>query len=116
MLAACDTLACFTGSDLLLQILMFPSKSDGIFMPESLIFRSDSNNEDLQGYAGAGLYDAITMAETELKKVDHNDDRYDSCTLHTLFATASFVITVENSLVTVSGLSSNSGPYRMRKM
>lgn len=89
---------------MLLQILMFPSKSNGMFMPESLIFRSDSNSEDLQGYAGGGLYDSITMAETELKhgrnraqalkKVDHNGDRYDSCTLHTLFATVSFVITV----------------------
>jgi len=116
MLAACDTLACLTESDLLLQILMFPSKSDGMFMPESLIFRSDSNSEDLEGYAGAGLYDFITMAETELKKVDYNGDRYDSCTLHTLFATASFVITVKNSFVIVSGLSSRGGPYPMRKM
>lgn len=59
------------------QILMFPSKSDGMFVPESLIFRSDSNGEDLEGYAGAGLYDSITMDTTELKKVDYNGDRYD---------------------------------------
>jgi len=32
-----------------------------MFVPESLIFRSDSNGEDLEGYAGAGLYDSITM-------------------------------------------------------
>lgn len=57
------------------QILMFPSKSDGMFVPESLIFRSDSNGEDLEGYAGAGLYDSITMDTTELKKVDYNGDR-----------------------------------------
>ena len=42
MLARCDTLACLTESELLLQILMFPSKSDGMFMLESLIFSSDS--------------------------------------------------------------------------
>lgn len=54
---------------------MFPSKSDGMFVPESLIFRSDSNGEDLEGYAGAGLYDSITMDATELKKVDYNGDR-----------------------------------------
>ena len=59
----------------LLQVLMFPSKSDGMFVPESLIFRSDSNGEDLEGYAGAGLYDSITMDTTELKKVDYNGDR-----------------------------------------
>lgn len=54
---------------------MFPSKSDGMFVPESLIFRSDSNGEDLEGYAGAGLYDSITMDPTDLKKVDYNGDR-----------------------------------------
>lgn len=47
-----------------------------MFVPESLIFRSDSNGEDLEGYAGAGLYDSITMDTTELKKVDYNGDRY----------------------------------------
>lgn len=57
------------------EILMFPSKSDGMFVPESLIFRSDSNGEDLEGYAGAGLYDSITMDQTKLKKVDYNGDR-----------------------------------------
>ena len=36
------------------QVEMYPSKSDGMFVPESLIFRSDSNGEDLEGYAGAG--------------------------------------------------------------
>ena len=81
---------------------MFPSKSDGMFVPESLIFRSDSNGEvtvihslysrnttcsgfatfrvlcpqDLEGYAGAGLYDSITMDETELRKVDYGEDRF----------------------------------------
>ena len=54
---------------------MYPSKSDGMFVPESLIFRSDSNGEDLEGYAGAGLYDSITMDRTELKKVDYASDR-----------------------------------------
>ncbi len=55
---------------------MYPSKSDGMFVPESLIFRSDSNGEDLEGYAGAGLYDSITMDRTELKKVDYASDRW----------------------------------------
>lgn len=62
--------------ELVLQVIMFPSKSDGMFVPESLIFRSDSNGEDLEGYAGAGLYDSITMDQTKLKKVDYNGDRY----------------------------------------
>lgn len=58
-----------------MQVLLYPSKSDGMFVPESLIFRSDSNGEDLEGYAGAGLYDSITMDETVLKKVDYGEDK-----------------------------------------
>lgn len=38
------------------------------------ICRSDSNGEDLEGYAGAGLYESITMDETQLVRVDYNDD------------------------------------------
>jgi len=137
------------------QVVMYPSKSDGMFVPESLIFRSDSNGaragaraplpaceaggcgmrwrgvvlqvltpplgstkqvaallrrttdalrpalasavpwhaqercgrgrgpagEDLEGYAGAGLYDSITMDATELRKVDYAADRRGSLTL-----------------------------------
>ncbi|NIA09977.1 MAG: hypothetical protein GWP10_09680, partial [Nitrospiraceae bacterium] len=43
-----------------LEILAFPSKSIAIF-GRGLIFRSDSNAEDLVGYAGAGLYDSIML-------------------------------------------------------
>ncbi|KAK9852315.1 hypothetical protein WJX84_008608 [Apatococcus fuscideae] len=57
------------------EVVMYPSKSDGMFVAESLIFRSDSNGEDLEGYAGAGLYDSITMDPTELRKVDYSSDR-----------------------------------------
>jgi alpha-glucan,water dikinase len=42
------------------QLLAFPSKSVAIF-GSGLIFRSDSNGEDLAGYAGAGLYDSIML-------------------------------------------------------
>jgi hypothetical protein len=35
-------------------VLLYPSKSEAMFVDESLIFRSDSNGEDLEGYAGAG--------------------------------------------------------------
>jgi alpha-glucan,water dikinase len=57
------------------QIVAYPSKSDGLFVPESLIFRSDSNGEDLAGYAGAGLYDSITMDATVTRKVDYGSDQ-----------------------------------------
>ena len=34
------------------EVLCYASKSEGMFVRESLIFRSDSNGEDLDGYAG----------------------------------------------------------------
>jgi len=49
----------------------FPSKPGGVFAPEggTHIFRSDSNGEDLEGFAGAGLYDSITVAECRHRPV-----------------------------------------------
>ncbi|MBI5388215.1 MAG: hypothetical protein HZA90_26420 [Verrucomicrobia bacterium] len=41
-------------------VLAYPSKSIGLF-GGGLIFRSDSNAEDLAGYAGAGLYDSVLL-------------------------------------------------------
>ena len=56
-------------------IVGYPSKSKGLFMEhDTLIFRSDSNGEDLEGFAGAGLYDSITMEEAKLKNVDYSTD------------------------------------------
>jgi hypothetical protein len=42
-----------------MQLLALPSKRQGLFVPAggTLIARSDTNGEDLVGYAGAGLYD-----------------------------------------------------------
>jgi alpha-glucan,water dikinase len=42
------------------QLLSYPSKSIGLF-DGGLIFRSDSNGEDLTEYAGAGLYDSVML-------------------------------------------------------
>jgi alpha-glucan, water dikinase len=55
-------------------VLSYPSKSVGMFVPESLIFRSDSNGEDLEGYAGAGLYESITMDPPTISTVDYSSD------------------------------------------
>lgn len=52
----------------------YPSKSTGLFVEETLIFRSDSNGEDLEGYAGAGLYDSIPMHHWEERAVSHDMD------------------------------------------
>merc|ERR1739845_225048 len=53
----------------------YPSKSVGLFINSpTLIFRSDSNGEDLEGYAGAGLYDSIIMDRSEERPIDYSKE------------------------------------------
>lgn len=56
------------------KVVGYPSKSVGLFVPDTLIFRSDSNGEDLEGFAGAGLYDSITMDPMQEHQVDYSED------------------------------------------
>uniref|UniRef100_A0A1D1ZIR7 Alpha-glucan water dikinase, chloroplastic n=1 Tax=Anthurium amnicola TaxID=1678845 RepID=A0A1D1ZIR7_9ARAE len=56
------------------KILGYPSKPIGLFIGQSIIFRSDSNGEDLEGYAGAGLYDSVPMDEAETVVLDYSSD------------------------------------------
>ena len=51
-------------------VLAYPSKSVGLF-GGGLIFRSDSNAEDLEGYAGAGLYDSVLLDEPREVPLDY---------------------------------------------
>ncbi|XP_057722360.1 alpha-glucan water dikinase, chloroplastic-like isoform X4 [Arachis stenosperma] len=48
-------------SEIYVEIFEYPSKPIGLFIRWSIIFRSDSNGEDLEGYAGAGLYDRCSV-------------------------------------------------------
>ncbi|XP_010248573.1 PREDICTED: alpha-glucan water dikinase, chloroplastic isoform X2 [Nelumbo nucifera] len=57
------------------KVLGYPSKPIGLFIRQSIIFRSDSNGEDLEGYAGAGLYDSVPMDEEEKVVLDYSSDR-----------------------------------------
>jgi alpha-glucan,water dikinase len=52
------------------KILSYPAKSTGLF-GGSLIFRSDSNAEDLADYAGAGLYDSVTLEPPREQTLDY---------------------------------------------
>jgi len=59
----------------MITVESFPSKSVGLYLPESLMFRSDSNGEDLEGYAGAGLYDSVPLHCPEPQRVDYSNDQ-----------------------------------------
>lgn len=52
----------------------FPGKSQGLF-GGGLIFRSDSNGEDLEGYAGAGLYDSVLLTPPRTMMLDYTQER-----------------------------------------
>jgi len=54
-------------------LLSFPGKSTGCF-GTGLIFRSDSNGEDLTHYAGAGLYDSFMLPPSHKVTLDYKDD------------------------------------------
>jgi alpha-glucan,water dikinase len=55
-------------------LLSFPSKSAGLY-GSGLIFRSDSNGEDLAGYAGAGLYDSFMLPKPRGASIDYTHDK-----------------------------------------
>ena len=40
-----------------------------------MIFRSDSNGEDLAGYAGAGLYDSVLLEPPRHVALDYTQER-----------------------------------------
>jgi alpha-glucan,water dikinase len=55
-------------------ILSYPSKSIALY-GSGFIFRSDSNGEDLEGYAGAGLYDSVLLDEPREAQIDYSQER-----------------------------------------
>jgi alpha-glucan,water dikinase len=54
-------------------VLAYPSKSIGLY-GGGLIFRSDSNAEDLAGYAGAGLYDSVLLEPPREVTLDYTSN------------------------------------------
>lgn len=45
------------------RVISFLSKSVALHTQHCLIFRSDSNGEDLEGFAGAGLFESVCAEE-----------------------------------------------------
>ena len=55
------------------EITSQPSKPVAYYSPpNAYIARSDSNGEDLEEFAGAGLYDSIPTAETVARPADYS--------------------------------------------
>jgi alpha-glucan,water dikinase len=60
--------------DLKPRPLSYPGKSVGLY-GRGVIFRSDSNGEDLEGFAGAGLYDSFLAEEPERRLLDYRGEK-----------------------------------------
>jgi alpha-glucan,water dikinase len=61
-------------TDQSLDVLSYPNKSVGLY-GRGVIFRSDSNGEDLEDFAGAGLYDSFLAEEPEHRLLDYTSER-----------------------------------------
>ncbi len=82
------------------QILAYPSKSIGLY-GGGLIFRSDSNGEDLAEYAGAGLYDSVMFKPPKEVLLDYADEpliRDENFRKGMMTAISIIGLTIENAL------------------
>ncbi|KAF6001727.1 hypothetical protein F1559_002385 [Cyanidiococcus yangmingshanensis] len=55
------------------RVCNYPSKLKALVPQGGLIFRSDSNGEDLEDFAGAGLFDSILMRAAEERVVRYRE-------------------------------------------
>ena len=60
--------------DFAITLISYPSKSVGLY-GRGVIFRSDSNGEDLDGFAGAGLYDSFLAERAQTRFLDYTGER-----------------------------------------
>ncbi|PFH37114.1 putative alpha-glucan water dikinase 1 [Besnoitia besnoiti] len=56
-------------------VVAFPSKSEYLLCDPCLIFRSDSNGEDLENFAGAGLFESVPAFENRAEPVTYWNTR-----------------------------------------
>ncbi|MBF0506831.1 MAG: hypothetical protein HQL09_08340 [Nitrospirae bacterium] len=98
------------------RLLSLPGKSVGLF-GGGLIFRSDSNGEDLAGYAGAGLYDSFMLPQPTRVTLNYVDEALvwdENFRNGLLIKIADIGTSVENALATpqdIEGAYSNGQYY-----
>jgi alpha-glucan,water dikinase len=61
-------------TDLAPRLISYLGKSVGLF-GKGVIFRSDSSDEDLENFAGAGLYDSFLAEEPQQRLLDYRGER-----------------------------------------
>jgi len=64
-----------------LKVNSYPNKPIELISNSGFIFRSDSNSEDLPGFAGAGLFDSYALEDETHKRVSYSSDKLVNDTL-----------------------------------
>lgn len=78
----------------------YPSKATAL-VGGDYIFRSDSNAEDLDGFAGAGLHDSIPLVENKVVDIDYSGERLlsdDDFRINLMRAIAKVGVEVEDAM------------------
>ena len=91
---------CLRRGEAVPRLVSFPSKSLGLY-GHGLIFRSDSNGEDLAGLAGAGLYDSFMLPPGRPARIDYAREELlwnESLRNHILMAVAGIGTAIEAAL------------------
>jgi len=57
------------------KVNSYPNKPIELITGNGFMFRSDSNSEDLPGFAGAGLFDSYAMEDETIKRVSYSQDK-----------------------------------------
>ena len=108
--------SCSKGDVSNIRILSFPSKGTALF-GQGMIFRSDSNGEDLSHYAGAGLYDSFTTEPSRRELIDYSKEKIvidKQFRMDLLSQVAKIGMDIENALGTpqdIEGVYSNGRYY-----
>jgi len=56
-------------------VLALFNKSVSVTVKDGYMFRSDSNIEDLEGFAGAGLFDSFSSEQTETVSMNYKSEK-----------------------------------------
>ena len=56
-------------------MISYPNKPIELLSNCGFIFRSDSNSEDLPGFAGAGLFDSYALEDETQQRVSYSSDK-----------------------------------------
>ncbi len=65
---------CYNKDTFQTKVYSYPNKNMKV-QAQGFMFRSDSNSEDLPGFAGAGLFDSYSMNDEKRVRCSYNKEK-----------------------------------------